>query len=220
MRNISISASLLSCNHANLGLECKKLIKAGVNRIHLDMMDNHYVNNLGFSILTCKDIKSFCLNKPIDIHLMIKPINIYLIKKLALYGADTIYFHPDSTNNINYIINTIKKFKCVPGIVLSSQDNIKMIYKYLDKINKILIMSVEIGFSGNKFIKSICNKIKKIQNSILNFKIDLHIDGGIKTKHIKKLYDMGLNNFVIGSGITGNKNYKVNINKFKNIIYK
>ena len=198
---IKISPSILSADFSKLGEEIVALEKAGADYIHIDVMDGHFVPNITIGPEVIKRLRSVT-KLTFDVHLMIAPVNNF-IKDFADAGADIITFHPEATENVSETINLIKKLGKKVGISLKPKSQIDLIEDHLNEIDLILIMSVEPGFGGQKFMPEVLEKMKKLRNTINEKKlnIDIEIDGGINFDNSKKVKEFGANILVSGSTV-------------------
>jgi len=217
MKNIQISPSILSADFSCLGAEIKRLEEGGADMIHVDVMDGHFVPNLTIGPPVIKALRKHCALK-FDVHLMISPVHKY-IDAYADAGADIITIHPEATDNLENSIKKIKQLKKKVGISLNPETKIDLIKNFLDQIDLVLIMSVNPGFGGQKFMPEVLNKIKnlrKIQQE-KNLSFDIEIDGGINFDNYKKAIDAGANILVSGTTIfkSNDGDIKKNINLLK-----
>jgi ribulose-phosphate 3-epimerase len=200
-----IAPSLLSADFAQLGLEVLAVQEAGANLIHFDVMDNHYVPNLTIGPLVCDAITSYA-SVPIDVHLMVSPVD-QLIVDFAKSGASIITIHPEATKHLDRSLSIAKDNGCKVGVVLNPATPIDHVKWVMNKIDVILIMSVNPGFGGQKFIPNCLGKISQVRKLIDEHcnnggkPIRLEVDGGIKLENIRSIYEAGADTFVIGSGI-------------------
>tara|TARA_Y100000816_G_scaffold204869_1_gene151054 strand:+ start:237 stop:896 length:660 start_codon:yes stop_codon:yes gene_type:complete len=219
MKKIQISPSILSADFSQLGSEIKKLEKAGADMIHVDVMDGHFVPNLTIGPPVIKALKKKS-SIPFDVHLMISPVHKY-IKSYANAGADIITIHPEATENLQNSINEIKQFKKKVGISLNPETKVEVIEKFLDQIDLILIMSVNPGFGGQKFMPQVLEKVKKLNDirKDKDFKFDIEIDGGINFENSKLAIKSGVNILVSGTTIFKNNDgdIKKNIDLLRSV---
>ncbi len=201
MKNIQISPSILSADFSQLGTEIKRLEEGGADMIHVDVMDGHFVPNLTIGPPVIKALRKHCSLK-FDVHLMISPVHKY-IEAYADAGADIITIHPEATQNLGESIKTIKNLKKKVGVSLNPESKIELIAEFLDQVDLVLIMSVNPGFGGQKFMPEVLDKIKQLkkiqQDKDLNF--DIEIDGGINFENCKIAIDAGANILVSGTTV-------------------
>ena len=217
MKNIQISPSILSADFSQLGTEIKRLEEGGADMIHVDVMDGHFVPNLTIGPPVIKALRKHCSLK-FDVHLMISPVHKY-IKAYADAGADIITIHPEATQNLEESIKTIKDLNKKVGVSLNPESKIELITEFLDQIDLVLIMSVNPGFGGQKFMPEVLDKIKQLkkiqQEKKLNF--DIEIDGGIDFENCRIAIDAGANILVSGTTVfkSNDGDIKKNINLLK-----
>ncbi len=217
MKNIQISPSILSADFSQLGAEIKRLEEGGADMIHVDVMDGHFVPNLTIGPPVIKALRNHCSIK-FDVHLMISPVHKY-IKAYADAGADIITIHPEATQNLGESIKMIKDLKKKVGVSLNPESGIELITEFLGQIDLVLIMSVNPGFGGQKFMPEVLGKIKQLkkiqQEKKLNF--DIEIDGGINFENCKIAIDAGANILVSGTTVfkSNDGDVKKNINLLK-----
>ena len=219
MKKIQISPSILSADFSQLGKEIKKLENAGADMIHVDVMDGHFVPNLTIGPSVIKALKKNSL-LPFDVHLMISPVHKY-IESYASAGADIITIHPEATNDLLGSINKIREFKKKVGVSLNPETKIEIIKEHLNQIDLILIMSVNPGFGGQKFMPEVLNKVKKLDEIRKNLKLNfvIEIDGGIDFENSKLAIESGVDILVSGTTIFKNNNgdIKKNIDLLRSI---
>ncbi|QOI10904.1 ribulose-phosphate 3-epimerase [Blochmannia endosymbiont of Colobopsis nipponica] len=213
MKNFLIVPSILSANFACLGEDISKVISAGIKMIHFDVMDNHYVPNLSVGPLVLKALRDYGVTISIDVHLMARPVD-RLILDCVYAGASSISFHPESTDHIDRSLELIKENGCKAGLVFNPGTALGCLEYIINKLDFILLMSVNPGFSGQSFIPIVLNKICQVSNLIKNsgFNIRLAVDGGINIRNISVIAEAGADTFIIGSTIFTASNYRQVIN--------
>ncbi len=221
MNNYIIAPSILSADFANLGKDVSDVIDAGADFIHFDVMDNHYVPNLTVGPMVCKSLRDYGIDAIIDVHLMISPVD-EIIPAFAKAGANYITFHPEATRHVDRTIKLIRDHGCKPGIVLNPATNVSALEYCLEQIDMVLLMSVNPGFAGQKFIESTFDKIVEVREMIdaVNPSIRLEVDGGLNLENIGKAARSGADTFVAGSAIFNSENYKQTISQMRQIISK
>ena len=214
-----IAPSILSADFARLGEEVRDVISAGADIIHFDVMDNHYVPVLTFGPKICMDLRSFGVAAPIDVHLMASPVD-GLIEDFASAGATYITFHPEASKHIDRSLKLVRSLGCKSGLVFNPSTPLHFLDYVMDKVDMILIMSVNPGFGGQSFLPSALTKLKEARQRIDNsgFNIRLEIDGGVKLDNIGEIALAGADTFVAGSAIFGSKNYSSTISAMKSAV--
>ncbi len=206
-----IAPSILSADFARLGDEVRAVERAGADLIHFDVMDNHYVPNLTVGPLVCAALKPH-VSVPLDVHLMVKPVDT-IVPQFAKAGAGIISFHPEASEHVDRTIALIKEHGCKAGLVLNPATPVSWLDHTLDKLDLVLLMSVNPGFGGQQFIPSVLPKITEVRRRIVALKKDiwLEVDGGVKTDNIGEIARAGADTFVAGSAIFGSKDYAATI---------
>ena len=207
-----IAPSILSADFARLGEEVNAVLTAGADVVHFDVMDNHYVPNLTIGPLVCEALRKHGVTAPIDVHLMVKPVD-RIVPDFAKAGATYISFHPEASDHVDRTIELIRENGCKPGLVLNPATPLSCLDYTLGKLDLVLLMSVNPGFGGQKFIPGVLDKVRAVRKLIdaSGKDIRLEIDGGVKVDNIGEIARAGADMFVAGSAIFGAKDYKATI---------
>ena len=219
MTDYRIAPSILSADFARLGEEVAEVIRAGADLIHFDVMDNHYVPNLTFGPMVCAALKPYA-TVPVDVHLMVEPVDD-LIHAFAKAGANIITFHPEASRHVDRSLGLIKEYGCQAGLVLNPATPVNILENVLDKLDMVLLMSVNPGFGGQSFIPNTLVKIRKVREMLDEYErqsgrhIALEVDGGVKADNIAEIAAAGADTFVAGSAIFGKPNYKAVIDEMR-----
>jgi ribulose-phosphate 3-epimerase len=219
MENNWIAPSILSADFARLGEEVDAVLNAGADLVHFDVMDNHYVPNLTIGPMVCEALRSYGVEAPIDVHLMVSPVD-RLVGDFADAGASYISFHPEASDHPDRTLQLIRKAGCKSGLVFNPATPLSWLDHVMDKVDMILLMSVNPGFGGQSFIDATLNKLAFVRQLIdqSGHKIRLEVDGGVKVDNIAQIAAAGADTFVAGSAIFGTKDYKSTISRMKNEI--
>ena len=211
-----IAPSILSANFAKLGEEVDNVLNAGADIVHFDVMDNHYVPNLTIGPLVCEALRNHGVTAPIDVHLMVKPVDL-IIPDFASAGASYITFHPEASEHIDRTISLIKESGCKAGLVFNPATPLNHLDHVIDQLNMVLLMSVNPGFGGQSFIPETLEKLRVVRDLIdsRNLRTRLEIDGGVKIENIKEIASAGADTFVAGSAIFNTNDYKKTIDKMR-----
>jgi ribulose-phosphate 3-epimerase len=207
-----IAPSILSADFARLGAEVESVLAAGADLVHFDVMDNHYVPNLTIGPPVCAALRKYGIKAPIDVHLMIEPVD-RIVPDFAAAGATYISFHPEASWHVDRTIELIREHGCKPGLVLNPATPLEYLDYTLPKLDLVLLMSVNPGFGGQKFITSVLPKLTEVRRRIdaLGRPVRLEIDGGVKVDNIGDIARAGADTFVAGSAIFGSSDYAATI---------
>jgi ribulose-phosphate 3-epimerase len=216
MAEYLIAPSLLSADFARLGEETRAVLDAGADLIHVDVMDNHYVPNLTFGPVVVRALREYGIRAPMDVHLMIKPVD-RIIPDFAQAGASYITFHPEASEHIDRSLQLIRDYGCKSGLVFNPATPLDYLQHVIDKVDMILLMSVNPGFGGQSFIPAVMGKLRHARKLIdeSGRAIRLEIDGGVKADNIAAIAEAGADTFVAGSAIFGSNDYAATIRKMR-----
>jgi ribulose-phosphate 3-epimerase len=216
MTNFLIAPSILAADFARLGEEVETVLNAGADIVHFDVMDNHYVPNLTIGPMVCKALRDYGVTAPIDVHLMVQPVDD-LIRMFADAGASYITFHPEATQHVDRSLQLVRDLGCKAGLVLNPATGLDSLNWTLDRLDMLLLMSVNPGFGGQKFIPSTLDKLKQARKIIDDSGLDirLEVDGGVGVGNIREVAAAGADTFVAGSAIFSQPDYKQVIDKMR-----
>ncbi|PFG52899.1 ribulose-5-phosphate 3-epimerase [Marinobacter sp. LV10R520-4] len=211
-----IAPSILSADFARLGEEVDNVLAAGADVVHFDVMDNHYVPNLTIGPMVCEALRKHGVTAPIDVHLMVSPVDD-LIRKFIDAGASYITFHPEASQHVDRSLQLIRDGGCKAGLVFNPATSLQYMDYVMDKLDMVLLMSVNPGFGGQKFITGTLDKLREARKRIdaSNYNIRLEIDGGVKTDNIREIAEAGADTFVAGSAIFSTDDYKATIDAMR-----
>lgn len=216
MQQAVLAPSILSADFARLGEEVEAVLKAGADWVHFDVMDNHYVPNLTIGPMVCKALREYGIEAPIDVHLMVKPVD-RIIPDFIDAGATYITFHPEASEHIDRTLQLIRDGGCKAGLVLNPATPLSVLEYVMDKLDMILLMSVNPGFGGQKFIPTTLEKCRQVRQLIDNsgYDIRLEIDGGVKVDNIAEIHAAGADTFVAGSAMFNCDDYGKRVAEFR-----
>jgi ribulose-phosphate 3-epimerase len=221
MTDYLIAPSILSADFARLGDDVKKVLDDGADVVHFDVMDNHYVPNLTIGPMVCKALRDYGITAPIDVHLMVEPVDTMIVD-FAKAGASIITFHPDASKHVDRSLQLIKDHGCKAGLVLNPASSLEELTHVMDKLDVILLMSVNPGFGGQSFIPHTLEKLRQVRKLIdaSGRDIRLQVDGGVKVDNIKEIAEAGADMFVAGSAIFNQPDYKAVIDEMRSELAK
>ncbi|MBU1394136.1 MAG: ribulose-phosphate 3-epimerase [Gammaproteobacteria bacterium] len=216
MRPFLIAPSILSADFARLGDDVKAVLDAGTDVVHFDVMDNHYVPNLTIGPMVCQALRNYGITADIDVHLMVKPVD-RIVPDFAKAGASIITFHPEVSEHVDRTLQLIKECGCKAGLVFNPATPLHYLDHVMDKLDVILLMSVNPGFGGQSFIPSTLDKLRQVRARIdaSGFDIRLEVDGGVKVDNIAEIAAAGADMFVAGSAIFGKPDYKTVVDEMR-----
>ncbi len=216
MSDYKIAPSILAADFARLGEEVDNVLAAGADIVHFDVMDNHYVPNLTIGPMVCSALRRHGVTAPIDVHLMVKPVD-HMIAEFIKAGATYITFHPEASEHIDRSLQLIKDGGCKAGLVFNPATPLHHMEHVMDKLDMVLLMSVNPGFGGQSFIPHTLEKLKEARRMIddSGYDIRLEVDGGVKTDNIRACAEAGADTFVAGSAIFGQSDYKAVIDQMR-----